>query len=315
MRRRLLKAWFLIVLAIALIVGLSQGPSLTPAADAVPRTALIAGIMFLTALPIDLAASSKGKAAWAAVGLAVLLSSVVAPLFGWAASLVTPARLATGVIVAAASPCTLASGIVWVRRGNGNDAVAMLVTLITNLGCFLVMPFWLTVSLGSSFDGEMPNLIPKLLACVVAPIVVAQTLRRLPAVKKFSQHFKPALSVAAQIGVLSMAFIGAIRAGDNLHNMPESIAAADWLLVILATAVVHVGLLALGWRGAKALGMATPEAVSVAISGSQKTLAVGVGIALEFGGLAIFPMIAYHVQQLLIDTVFVDRIRNRPEAG
>ena len=47
------------------------------------------------------------------------------------------------MIVAATAPCTLASAAVWTRRAGGNDAVAILVTFITNATCFLVTPFWL----------------------------------------------------------------------------------------------------------------------------------------------------------------------------
>jgi predicted Na+-dependent transporter len=36
---------------------------------------------------------------------------------------------------------------------------------------------------------------------------------------------------------------------------------------------------------------------------------VGLALALSIGGLAILPMLAYHVQQLLIDTVLAGRLR------
>jgi hypothetical protein len=36
---------------------------------------------------------------------------------------------------------------------------------------------------------------------------------------------------------------------------------------------------------------------------------VGLAIAIDFGGLAVLPMVAYHIEQLLIDTVLADRLR------
>ncbi|MEM9185574.1 MAG: bile acid:sodium symporter [Planctomycetota bacterium] len=327
MLRRLKNWWFLIALAVLLATGLWRSEDLAGPAAQAPRTAMIAVIMFLSALPIDFSAFGRARGAWPAVGLAVLLNAAAAPLLGWLVSLAAPAQIAsglvTGLVVATASPSTLASGVVWTRRGGGNDGVAMLVTLVTNLGCFAVMPFWLAMILGSGSgvsdqvsDVAPPNLLPKLLVCVVAPIVLAQLARRPPAVAAWAARHKPSLGLVAQIGVLGMSLLGAINAGQAVRSAGVSVGWVDGLAVIAATGAVHVALLLGGWRLALSGGMGRPEAVAVAIAGSQKTLAVGVGIALEFGGLAIFPMIAYHVQQLLIDTLFADRMRRAsPDAA
>jgi sodium/bile acid cotransporter 7 len=50
--------------------------------------------------------------------------------------------------------------------------------------------------------------------------------------------------------------------------------------------------------------------IAVGISGSQKTLMVGLQMAMELG-FNIIPMVFYHVSQLLIDTLFVDFFRRR----
>lgn len=311
MWRKLRSSWFLASLAVVLVVGLGAAPQLEGVVSAIPRLGLIAAIMFVTALPIDFAATSKAHGASRAVGLAVAINTIVAPLGGGLAALALPGELAVGLVVAAASPCTVASAAVWTRRGKGNDGVAVLVTIITTLACFLVMPFWTGVLLGQSagHEGLYTGLVLKLLAAVVAPIVVAQLLRKSSKVDHFAKTSKASLSLAAQIGVLAMAFVGAVESGLKLRSMPAPLAASDWLLVAVLAAVLHTSLLIGGWWTAKSAGIARAEAIAVAIAGSQKTLAVGIGIALEFGGLAIFPMIAYHVLQLLIDTVFVDRVR------
>ncbi|MEN1682153.1 MAG: bile acid:sodium symporter [Planctomycetota bacterium] len=309
MKARLLRSWFLTLLAAAMLIGMGMGPVLGPLADATPRDAVIAAIMLLTALPIDFARSVASRAAWIAVGLAAALNSIAGPLLGWAASYATPPELAVGVIVASTSPCTLASGAVWTRRGGGNDAVAILATLVTNLGCFVTIPLWLGLMLGPSLGVEPPPLGAKLLICVVAPIAAAQALRLAPGVAAWATRHKPSLSLAAQLGVLLIAFLGSIEAGRRLQSLPEGLGPAVWLAVPAAMATLHVTLLAAGWLLSRAIGLPRGEQTAVAIAGSQKTLAVGAAVALEFGGLAIFPMIAYHVLQLLIDTVFVDRLR------
>ena len=53
--------------------------------------------------------------------------------------------------------------------------------------------------------------------------------------------------------------------------------------------------------------MAPAEQLAVAFAGSQKTLMVGLAIALPFGGLTVLPMLVFHIEQLLIDTLLADR--------
>ena len=51
--------------------------------------------------------------------------------------------MSVGILVVGAIPSTLASAAVWTRRAGGNDAVAILGTIVTNLSCFVVTPVWL----------------------------------------------------------------------------------------------------------------------------------------------------------------------------
>lgn len=315
MLSRVRDSWFLIALALALVVGISCSASLKPLADAVPRTALIGAVMFVTAMPIDLRGFRDAAGAGWAVALAIAINAVAAPPLGWLASHLLPTELATGLVVATTAPCTLASAAVWTRRGNGNAAVAVAVTVATSLGCFVVLPLWTRLLLGTSAGDErfFAALALKLVACVVVPLMAAQMLRLAPAAPRLASNAKTGLGLAAQLGVLTMALLGAIESGERLAQMETPISAMDWSLVALTAAATHTVLLVLGWRTAALAGIGRAEAVAVAIAGSQKTLAVGVGIALEFGGLAIFPMIAYHVLQLIIDTLFVDRLRSRSD--
>ena len=58
-------------------------------------------------------------------------------------------------------------------------------------------------------------------------------------------------------------------------------------------------------------GFSRAQQIAVGIAGSQKTLMVGLDIAITYvGGLAILPMVVYHVAQLLADTVIADRLRS-----
>lgn len=308
--------WFLVALAVLLAIGLTQGTALEGLVAQLPRNAIVAAVMFLMALPMQFRELTTALGNVRASGLALGLNVVAAPLLAWGLSYLLPPSLALGLVITAAVPCTLASAAVWTRRGGGNDAIALLVTLVTNLACFLVLPFWVGLYRGESFDlreGMGAKLAWDLFWLVVVPVIVAQGLRLWAPLAAFATTHKLPFSMSAQIGLLAMVFIGASEAGRRLDMLAPSassgIGPVDWGLMLGSILTVHLILFAGGWWGGAALGISLPDRLAVALSGSQKTLMVGVYVALEIDGLAALPLVAYHVTQLLVDTLLVDRLR------
>lgn len=311
MWRFLQHRWFLIALCGAIVVGVAFGRRLAPAADAMSKEAVIGVVMLLTALGMNFRRLTEGRGGVTAIALAILVNVVAAPPLAWLAArgLGLESSLAAGLVIAAAVPCTVASAIVWTRRGGGNDAVAATVSMVTNFACFLTLPFWTGLLLRQTAGPDPAALALKLLACVAAPMAVGQALRMHKPLAGWADRHKPALSVAVQLGLLLLVLAGAVKAGERVHTADELPAPADWGLLLVGVLAVHVALLLLGWRAARAARLPPAETLAVAISGSQKTLAVGLGVAMLFGPLAIFPMIAYHFSQLVIDTFVVDHWR------
>ena len=58
------------------------------------------------------------------------------------------------------------------------------------------------------------------------------------------------------------------------------------------------------------LGMRREDRIAVGFAGSQKTLMVGLQLCIELQ-VEMLPMVAYHVGQLLVDTLIADRLRKR----
>jgi len=323
MKQFLLRRWFLLALALVLAVGFAFSAHLAEAAARFPRAYVLAAVLFCMAFPLDI------RAMWTAISrpgpalLAVAINFGLVPPLAFLVAPVLPSELATGLIVIAAIPCTLASAVVWTRRAGGNDAVAILVTMITNLACFLVTPAWLQVLTKTSVAIDLLGIVSRLGLLVVLPIVVAQLLRLSSRMANFATTHKLGFGVAAQLGILTMVLLGAIRSGVELaHNSaPETggstaIAWHGWLLMLAAVVAVHMIALLVGHALAGALGMERPERIAVGFAGSQKTLAVGLDLGLEFyGGLTILPMVAYHVSQLLCDTLVADRLRRSQTDG
>ena len=89
-----------------------------------------------------------------------------------------------------------------------------MVTLLTNLLCFLIAPLWLLFYFGSSEGVEaitMTAMVVKLGTLVVLPMALAQLTRiHRPTAQQSTDH-KKYFSIAAQCGILSMVFMGAIK--------------------------------------------------------------------------------------------------------
>jgi sodium/bile acid cotransporter 7 len=309
--------WFLLSLLSVLAAGLLLAPSLERFAKAPRVRNLIVMItMFVVTLPVENASLRRAvRRPWPAL-LASLMSLVALPLFAWALMPLLRSEFALGLVVVAVTPGTIASSAVWTRRADGNEMVPILVTVITNLFCFVVTPFWLFVI--ADREGTSISFVDmsiKLFMFVVLPMVAGQLARKSKGVARWADGNRPLLSVIAQCGILSIVLVGGVQCGLHLRlsNVSDSVSAWDfgWLAILLAslfTVMFFIGM----WL-ARSSRMSRGDAIGVGFSGSQKTLMVGLQVGLFVGGgLVIVPMVMYHFLQLVIGTYFADRLR---EAG
>jgi sodium/bile acid cotransporter 7 len=313
-RRLLFRHWFLVALLVVLVTGIGCFDALTFLSD-LPwlRPAIILTVMLLMALPLRLDAFTAAVRYPAAPATGVFLNSVLAPLVAWAVvallQIGAPVGRDTlfGILIAATVPCTLASASVWTRRAGGNDAVSIMVTIVTNALCFLVTPAWLWIMIGQLPDFEPIGMVARLGFLIVLPIAMAQLLRVIRPVGSWASENKASLSTLAQCGVLMMVLLGAIRTGVKLSENDWSI----WFEIVAGTSAVltvHGAVLAAGLGLSRLFHFDRCDGIAVGLAGSQKTLPVGLEVCAQLG-VTILPMLAWHVGQLLVDTVVADRLR------
>jgi sodium/bile acid cotransporter 7 len=310
--------WFLLTLVAVLMAGLAWPDATDPLVRWLPGDVVVGTVMFVMALPLETSALWSAARRPGPAWLAIALNSGVAPPLGWLLSHLLPADLAIGVLIATIVPCTLATAAVWTRRAGGNDAVAFLVTIVTNLSCFAVVPAWLWLLLRPASHANLQHanidyreIVVGLIVLVVVPILVAQSLRQVRAVAAWAGRRKHGLSLLAQCGVLLIVLFGAVKSGLQLQALDGKllVSPGNLALMLLAVVTVHSALLVLGLWLSHALRFARADAIAVAFSGSQKTLMVGAYLALAVGPLAILPMVAYHAAQLIIDTLVADWLK------
>lgn len=331
MLRVLRHHWFVISICILVPAGFSIGRGMTPQQvkdfdvniGLWMSRGLAALILFLMSFTLDNRRILDAIRAPKDVLWASLINAGIIPLLAWPMMSLQPIPdFRIGLMIAASVPCTMAAASMWTRFAGGNDAISLLVTTITNGLCFLVAPFWLGLASGEKLNlaaGEM--MLPLIIGSFI-PIVIGQIVRLYPPSARFSDRHKAAFTNIAQAAIALQILWVCITAGPQIHQGVSQGDRHGWLAAGLAwfsCVVLHVIGLILGAVGGKWIGYPRADRIAAAFAASQKTLPIGILIARDpalLGRLglpfAVFPMLMYHVTQLVIDTIIVEVIK--PEA-
>ena len=292
MASSLAKRWFVLLLAGGVALAWARPGWVRPWASRPPLPALVGLALFLVAWGMEgrslyRAAVRPGAALWA-----VAVSYGALPALAWLAGPLLPLPdLAVGLLIIASVPCTLASAVLWTRLGGGNEAVALLVVVLTTGLSWLATTLWLALTTGERVSADAGAMMRGLALAGVAGFV--------------ARH-------RALNGNLSrlLILVVLLRAAADLSGHTAGLTVS----ALLATAAVAVGLhlaaLALGLGGARALGLPRPDGIAAAFAGSQKTLPVALFL---YGAyyearypLAVVAVVFYHAGQLLADTLVAE---------
>ena len=314
LRGGLRNQWFLIALAVVLVIGTQAATALDGLREAQwLRNGIVFTVMFLMALPVKATTIvSNLRRPWPAL-LATFISFVLIPLLALLASRLLNDSLGTGLLVVAATPCTLASASVWTARAGGNDTAALMTTVITNSVCFVVTPLIVWILVGQAADLNGAAMVIRLAALVLLPVVLAQLVRTRDVVSRIADHHRPFLAVLAQLGVLTMVLIGMVSTQAAMAQSGGGGYGA-WLVAGALCLTVHLVALVAGYRLAAVLGMSRSDRIAVAISGSQKTMMTGLLVCIWLQ-VSLIPMVAWHVGQLVLDTLIADHFRRSSRGG
>lgn len=326
------KRWFLISLLTLIPAGLLTGyfgnvDAVNQLRDLVPTRILTAFILVLMSFSLNssqlMASLQKpGPVAWAS-----LCNYGLIPLLGWAAmSFQLTPDFRIGLMIAASTPCTLAAASVWTRKAGGNDAVSLLTTLVTNIMCFVVTPFWLVTATGQSVELDMQDLARRLVLVVLLPTLIGQTLRISRSLADFATKRKTPIGVVAQSCVLILVLLASLGGGIKLQEASLGQQVAGLAVVWSTCIAIHLAAFFVAWHGGGLLGLERKDRIAASFAGSQKTLPIGVYLATDpsaFGGpevvgglpipFAVFPMLMFHASQLFIDTLIADRLKQTEE--
>jgi sodium/bile acid cotransporter 7 len=308
--------WFLFGLGFSFTAGLAGYRWLLPVAElSWLMTLIVFAVMAMMAAPVPLEMVRQNLTRpWPAL-LASLINLALVPALGWIGSRWLHHDLGGGLIVAMAVPSTLTSAAVMARKAGGDETVSIMTTLITNVLCVLVTPLWIIMLLGVSVQLSMLDMVTNLCIVVLLPIFLVQLARM--SSRSFcywAERSRLRLSVYCQLGILSMVLIGSVQMGarwlgpqsDSLEATRNPISWINILAVLLIGIAIHVLALAVCWIAARRCGMPPTKSIAASFSASQKTLMIGLNLAIHCG-VNILPMVTYHICQLFIDAIIAEK--------
>jgi len=251
--------------------------------------------------------------AWRATLWASLSILLITPVLGTGVAGVLPLdeALRMGLVLFCCMPTTLSSGIALTTQARGNMALALLLTVFTNLAGVITVPVVLAQLLGVLGAVELAagELIGKLCWSIMVPLAAGWLLRwRAPA---WAQTHGLAIGLVSNAALVTVPWMTFSNSAARLAQVP----ARDLLVVVAGGLAAHLAFLATNAAAARALRLAAAEAIAVVLVASQKTLPVALTV-LAFlpvpaavKGLVAIPCVAAHLIQIFVDAIVATRWR------
>ncbi|GBG34764.1 Sodium/bile acid cotransporter 7 [Hondaea fermentalgiana] len=232
-----------------------------------------------------------------------------------------------GLALFCSMPTTLSSGPILVGQAKGNVALALMLTVSTNIIGVFTAPLFVSSSLsvyqkyrgdigGGSSDIDVSvdpvPIILQLIFTILVPLAVGKVLGMIKPVAAFVKRFSLELKLLSSLMLVLIPWM-------KISSSAESFSQVDgisFVLMWVTSIAIHVFYLAFNFVFAQyVLRMALPEKTAVVIVCSQKTLPVAITIlqflpteAIGSAGLVTIPVVVSHLMQILIDAVVASRV-------
>lgn len=270
---------------------------------------LVAGAFFLNGFILATGEVLHSIREWRALGFTLVSSFVAAPLLVFVARMLLPGGetpLAQGFQLLAVVPTMLVSTVVLTRIARGNAALALFLTVSTNLLAIIIVPVLLRLTLGASnISLDIPAITTNLLLTVLLPTVIGQLAHH--RWHTWVQRYQRVISVISQCVILLFIIIAMVDIPRG--NIPP----VTWVITIGGALLLHVILLAASASAGKAFRFDTPSRHALTFCGAQKSMAFFVILydriyAAHPGfGLVVLPAIVFYVIELGLDSALAQR--------
>ncbi|XP_030526711.1 probable sodium/metabolite cotransporter BASS4, chloroplastic [Rhodamnia argentea] len=232
-----------------------------------------------------------------------------------------PQEFVTGLAIFSCMPTTLSSGVALTQLAGGNSALALAMTVISNLLGILIVPFSLSKLIADGVGVTVPTkqLFKSLVLTLLFPLILGKILREsFRGLADFVDNNQKLFSRISAVFLSLVPWIQVSRSRSLLLMVQPEI----FLVAIGMGIVLHIFLLAFNAFAIQCLSMVTGGGQSVfgkkenanaaLLVASQKTLPVMVAVVEQLGGafgesgLLVLPCVAAHLIQIIMDSFLVN---------
>jgi len=328
----LLKHFLPIGLVLAIVVGLAV-PQVGSALASVHvgkygvfQTLFVVIIFIVSGLTLNTDDVKKALRAWKATLFGVVSILFITPLLALVPQQLPflPAEFQTGLLLFCTMPTTINSGVALANAAKGNFALALMLTVLSNLLGIFTAPFFLSLLLavGGIRIDPLP-LLTNLLLTLLLPLVVGKALRELLAARvlPFLKKHKTLIGNFSSLCLICIPWMKLSVSQPALL----ALSAAEIAALIGCGLTIHAIYLAFNFAFATyVLRCPLDIKKSIVIMGSQKTLPMAMTVLSFFppslgeGGLIAIPCILSHLVQIFVDAFLAAKwahVVDAPSAG
>ncbi len=307
-----LNRWMLAYVSLAMVAGLAIG---YPAASSAKSGAAAIGgltsvavffIVYPMMVNVRFEALARAGRNLRAVGLALALNFLWAPLFGWllASVFISDPLLALGFMLVMVVPCS-SMAIGYTGLAKGDLELATVVVALSFVLAVVAVPAWMLVFAGS-YQVPVPigDLVGSILTVLIAPMILGYVTRAALVRRLGPQRFArlqplfPALPLLAMYTIVFLIFFG--KATLIVDRWPTV------LLLLVPNAIFIATTLLLVTLVAGRLGMGYAESMAVAFTSTGKNNGTAIAIATTaFSPLVAIPAATMPIFQILLMVLYL----------
>ena len=257
-------------------------------------------------------------AAWQATSWGCVSILFATPFLGAAIAFQLPIGPAFqfGLALFCCMPTTLTSGVALTAQARGNVALALLLTVLTNIAGIFTVPFVLAHLLSALGQVELSagDLFAKLCLSILLPLGVGKYLRRF-AVDWINVQ-RSRLTLVSNAALISIPWMKFSESSGRLAEVEP----ASLLILALSGLAIHALYLLFNGGACMLLRLEAAARKAVVLMASQKTLPVAMtvlaflpesAVSPELKGLIAIPCIVFHLGQIFMDAVIATRWGNK----
>ncbi|KAH9557854.1 hypothetical protein CY35_07G106600 [Sphagnum magellanicum] len=320
-------------LPIALVTGVAIGLTFPQPGQLMQQWGVskwtTSAIFVISGLTLSTGDVAKAAKAWPAVLFGLVSILFITPLMAVPVLRLNlvPRELVTGLAIFCCVPTTLTSGISLTQLAGANTALALALTVTSNLLGIFTMPYMLSALVGHGSGVSLPAgpLLKALVEILLIPLLIGKFIREIFNVQDFVDKRKQKLSF---LSIFLLSLVPWMQTSCS-RTMLLQLELTQLLAAIAIGICIHAVFLA--WNaivmmylpayGGVMVDDQTSAARAVIIVASQKTFPVVVAVVSKLGGaigetgLLVLPCITYHLTQIMLDSMLVNFWLNYSKAN